>query len=154
MSQGNLSRRTFLLLSAASTAAALVAACGGGAAGPSGAAETAAEATAAPAAEAGGAAASAGGYKEAPMLADLVAAGELPAIDERLPVTPRVVKVNSEIGEYGGTWRRAYKGLSDRWGPTKLHEEMAIEWDAPDPDTINVTANYVEKWEQNESARR
>src|SRR5262245_53591991 len=30
-------------------------------------------------------------YKEAPMLADLVAAGELPVIDERLPKDPRVI---------------------------------------------------------------
>ena len=32
-----------------------------------------------------------GGYKEAPMLAAKVAAGELPPVEERLPANPRVV---------------------------------------------------------------
>jgi len=86
------------------------------------------------------------------MLADLVASGDLPSIDDRLPTNPRVITPNAEIGQYGGTWRRAYKGLSDRWGPTKLQEEMAIEWDAPDPDTINLTASHAESWEQNDDA--
>jgi peptide/nickel transport system substrate-binding protein len=94
----------------------------------------------------------AGEYKEAPMLAELVAAGELPPVAERLPTNPRVITPLEEVGQYGGTWRRAYKGVSDRWGPTKLHEEMAIEWDVPDPDTVNVTAGFVEEWTQNDDA--
>jgi peptide/nickel transport system substrate-binding protein len=91
-------------------------------------------------------------YQEAPMLADLVGSGGLPAIEERIPTNPRVITPFAEIGEYGGTWRRAFKGLSDRWGPTKLNEEMAIEWDAPDADTTNLAANYISEWSQNENA--
>lgn len=91
-------------------------------------------------------------YKEAPQLADLVKAGKLPPVEQRLPANPRVLKPLEEVGQYGGTWRRAYKGLSDRWGPTKLLEEFPIEWDAPDQNTIRVTANFVEKWEQNADA--
>jgi peptide/nickel transport system substrate-binding protein len=91
-------------------------------------------------------------YKEAPMLADLVAAGSLPPVDERLPSNPRVITPYSETGEYGGTWRRAFKGLSDRWGPTKLNEEMAIEWDAPDPETTNLVPNFISEWSQNDNA--
>lgn len=91
-------------------------------------------------------------YKEAPQLAQLVKDGKLPAVDQRLPESPRVLKPLEEVGQYGGTWRRAYKGLSDRWGPSKLLEEYPIEWDAPDPNTIKVTANFVEKWEQNADA--
>ena len=45
----------------------------------------------------------AGKYKEAPMLAALVAAGELPPVDERLPLEPRVAPPVEEVGTYGGT---------------------------------------------------
>jgi len=151
MKHNELSRRDFLRFTASATAMSLVAACSTGQApAPDGDAAAAVD-DAAPAAESA-AEVPAGQYNEAPMLADLVASGDLPPVDERLPANPRVVSVNEEVGEYGGTWRRAYKGISDRWGPTKLHEEMAIEWDAPDPDTINVTANFVDRWEQNDDA--
>lgn len=91
-------------------------------------------------------------YLEAPMLAELVASGQIPPVDQRLPINPRVVKPWSEIGEYGGTWHRAFKGLSDRWGPVKLSEEGAIQWDAPDADTTNLVANYISEWSQNDNA--
>ena len=45
----------------------------------------------------------AGKYKEAPMLAALVAAGELPPVDERLPLEPYVAPAVEEVGTYGGT---------------------------------------------------
>jgi peptide/nickel transport system substrate-binding protein len=49
-------------------------------------------------------------------------------------------------------WRRAYRGLSDRWGPSKLLEEFLVEWDAPDSNTLRVVPNVVEKWEQSADA--
>ncbi|MBZ0301062.1 MAG: ABC transporter substrate-binding protein, partial [Anaerolineae bacterium] len=125
-----LSRRDFLRLSAASTAGAL--------------AVSALPAMAAPAKQME--------FHEAPMLADLVASGDLPPVADRIPTNPRVITPYNEVGEYGGTWRRAFKGLSDRWGPTKCNEEMAIEWDAPDPDTLNLAANYISEWTQNADA--
>ena len=91
-------------------------------------------------------------YNEAPMLADLVASGALPPVAERLPTNPRVVTPLNEIGQYGGTMRRAFRGISDRWGPTKMNEEMAIEWDIPDTETINLVANYISEWTQNDDA--
>src|SRR5439155_4006512 len=42
--------------------------------------------------------------KEAPMLAERVAAGRLPALAERLPSDPLVVKPFEKPGRYGGTW--------------------------------------------------
>ncbi len=42
-------------------------------------------------------------YNESPVLAAMVAAGELPPVAERLPATPIVVPVEVEIGQYGGT---------------------------------------------------
>src|SRR5512145_1912474 len=91
-------------------------------------------------------------YQEAPMLADLVASGELPPIEQRIPLNPRVITPLDEVGEYGGVWRRAFKGLSDRWGPVKLNEEGAVQWDAPDPDTTNLVVNYISEWTQNDDA--
>jgi peptide/nickel transport system substrate-binding protein len=93
-----------------------------------------------------------GKYKEAPQLADLVKQGKLPVVDQRLPSNPRALKPLEQTGQYGGTWHRAYKGLSDRWGPTKLNEEFLIKWDVPDPNTIKVIASFTEKWEQNADA--
>jgi peptide/nickel transport system substrate-binding protein len=43
-------------------------------------------------------------YQESPLLAERVAAGELPPIDERLPVNPKVAAMES-IGKYGGIIR-------------------------------------------------
>ncbi len=85
------------------------------------------------------------------MLADLVKAGKLPPVDQRLPVNPRVITPKEKVGTYGGTWHRAYKGLSDRWGPTKLMEEHILQWQwqgsAP-----KAVINTAEKWEQNADA--
>ena len=36
-------------------------------------------------------------YSESPMLADRVAAGDLPPVEERLPVSPEVVTPTSEV---------------------------------------------------------
>lgn len=47
-------------------------------------------------------------YNESPILAARVASGELPPVDQRLPVTPRVIdfaKRGLEIGKHGGTIR-------------------------------------------------
>jgi peptide/nickel transport system substrate-binding protein len=54
----------------------------------------------------------AGKYSEAPMLAALVAAGELPSVDNRLPKEPKVVPPVESIGKYGG--RLTLYATSDR----------------------------------------
>jgi peptide/nickel transport system substrate-binding protein len=97
-------------------------------------------------------AAASGKYKEAPELAQLVKDGKLPAVDQRLPLNPRVLKPLEETGQYGGVWRRGFRGLSDYLAIGKLMEERLIEWDAPDPNTIRVVPNVVEKWEQSADA--
>ena len=43
-------------------------------------------------------------FSEAPMLADMVVAGDLPPVDDRLPPEPMIVEPYESIGEYGGTW--------------------------------------------------
>src|SRR5438105_3172883 len=52
-------------------------------------------------------------FKEAPMLAALVQAGQLPPVDQRLPQEPMVLKPAHEIGKYGGTMRRVFTGPAD-----------------------------------------
>ena len=47
------------------------------------------------------------------MLADLVKAGKLPPVEQRLPPEPMVLKPVHEIGKYGGTMRRAFTGPAD-----------------------------------------
>lgn len=106
----------------------------------------------APAAAATSAPAASMEYREAPMLAELVKSGKLPAVGQRLPQKPRVIKPLEEVGKYSSVWHRAYLGVSDRTGPAKLVEEFLIEWDAPDPNTVKVVANAVEKWEQSADA--
>jgi peptide/nickel transport system substrate-binding protein len=59
-----------------------------------------------------GAAAAAVTYREAPMLAERVRAGKLPALDKRLPTAPLVVKPAGEGARYGGTWRQALTSSS------------------------------------------
>ena len=52
-------------------------------------------------------------YHEAPALAELVKAGKLPPVEQRVPEQPLVVPVVEKIGEYGGVWRRAFLGPAD-----------------------------------------
>ena len=57
--------------------------------------------------------------REAPQLASQVKAGTLPPLNERLPEIPLMLPVEDEIGQYGGTLRRAFLGSGpiDRSGP-------------------------------------
>lgn len=55
-----------------------------------------------------------GRYGEAPMLAALVASGELPPIEQRLPESPRVLEVE-EIGAYGGALQQVRDLDSSDW---------------------------------------
>jgi peptide/nickel transport system substrate-binding protein len=73
---------------------------------------TAAPATAAPTEPPAPTAAPAAKYKEAPMLADLVKAGTLPPVEQRLPDNPLVI-TGETVGQYGGVWRRGFLGPSD-----------------------------------------
>ena len=69
-------------------------------------------------------------YKEAPMLAALVASGQLPPIDKRLPTNPRVIDPVEKIGEYGGTWRSGLRGGQDRnWLFRLMGYEPLVAWD-------------------------
>jgi ABC-type dipeptide transport system, periplasmic component len=52
-------------------------------------------------------------FKEAPPLAELVKAGKLPPVQQRIGQDPLVIKPLRETGKYGGTWRRGFTGPFD-----------------------------------------
>lgn len=87
-------------------------------------------------------------YKEAPMLAAKVAAGELPSVCERLPKNPRVVEPYESIGEYGGIWHRAWRGVNDFHCFGRVNYDPVLRWprDPNDP----VQPGLAERWEFNE----
>jgi peptide/nickel transport system substrate-binding protein len=149
----NLNRRQFLTIGGTVAAASVLAACGATptatptkvppTATKAPAAPTAAPAapTAAPAAPtavpptatkapAAPTAAPAAKYKEAPALADLVKAGKLPAVDQRLPANPLVLKPVEKVGKYGGTWRSALRGgADDAWLTRTIGYDYLVRWD-------------------------
>jgi ABC-type transport system substrate-binding protein len=86
--------------------------------------------------------------KEAPMLAEKVSAGSLLPLEERLPANPNVMPVMEEIGKFGGSIRRGFKGVSDRWGPTK-HNDRGLVWFDKD---LVFQPRIAESWEINGDA--
>jgi peptide/nickel transport system substrate-binding protein len=84
-------------------------------------------------------------YSEAPMLADKVAAGELPSVDERLPENPLVVLPIKSVGQYGGTWYRGWRGIKDFHCYGRIVYETILRWprDPKDP----IQPGLAEKWE-------
>ena len=69
-------------------------------------------------------------YQEAPMLANLVAKGELPPVEERLPVNPLVIEPYEQIGTYGGIIRGAHRGPSDAAGYYRVVREPLVNYDS------------------------
>ena len=115
LGQARFARRRWYLVHILLLAVMLLSACGGAA--PATAPEAAAPAAEEPAATESesaseSAATSDGAYSESPMLAERVAAGELPPVEERLPLEPYVagkdklvVGLDLQTGKYGGIMR-------------------------------------------------
>ncbi len=145
-----LDRREFLKYAGIATSTLLASACAAGTPAPTAAPPTAAptEAAATPAAPAETPAAPAK-YKEPPALAELVKAGKLPPVEERLPKEPLVLDVVEEIGQYGGNWRRVWLGPSDAYGMYRIVGETLLKWS---PDSTKVIPNVAKSWEVNEDA--
>jgi peptide/nickel transport system substrate-binding protein len=91
-------------------------------------------------------------YHEPPMLADRVARGELPPVAERLPEDPLVLDVVHEIGQYGGTLRRGYTGMADKWNAAKMEEGMLMRWRQPEGGSISLVPYVCSKFESNADA--
>jgi peptide/nickel transport system substrate-binding protein len=69
-------------------------------------------------------------FQEAPMLAELVKAGKLPPVAERVPAEPLVLKPLNEIGTYGGIWRRGFTGPGDVENGNRINaSDKLLFWD-------------------------
>ncbi len=93
-----------------------------------------------------------GMYNESPMLAALVEAGELPALEERLPANPAVVTPVNEVGTYGGAMRVGFTGSNPGWGGMWYVTgwENLVTWA---PDFSGVVPNIAESWEISDDVR-
>ncbi len=132
-----ISRREFMRVSALTAAGVVVVACGADG-GPAAADEApAAEEAAVPQA-------SASQYNEAPMLAEMVANGELPPVDERLPLNPLVITPEEEIGDYGGIWNRLATSAGDNQLGGKVGGEHLVRYNK---DGSQINPNVFESWE-------
>jgi peptide/nickel transport system substrate-binding protein len=84
-------------------------------------------------------------FKEAPTLADMVKAGTLPPVEQRLPQDPLVVKPVHEIGKYGGTWRRGFTGPGDKWNGWRAGSgpDSILFWDYTGEQVVpNIAKEY------------
>jgi peptide/nickel transport system substrate-binding protein len=91
-------------------------------------------------------------YNESPMLAELVAQGELPPVDERLPVNPAVITPFNEVGQYGGAMRVGFVGSNPGWGGLWYIAgwDNLVSWA---PDFSGVVPNIAESWEVSDDVR-
>ena len=85
-------------------------------------------------------------FQEAPELAALVKGGKLPAVKDRLPSEPMVLKPLSEVGKYGGTWRRGFLGPGDWENGNRLNaSDKLLFWD---PTGTKIVPSVAKSWEQ------
>ena len=86
-------------------------------------------------------------YSESPALAEKVAAGALPSVEERLPEKPLVIEPVDEIGTYGGTLRRA-SALLFPFMFVNMTREPLINFRYPMAGD-GIEPNLAESWEFN-----
>jgi peptide/nickel transport system substrate-binding protein len=93
-----------------------------------------------------------GMYNESPMLTEMVEAGELPPVEERVPVTPRVIEPTKEIGQFGGSMSMGFVGNNPGWGGLWYVTgwENLVSWA---PDFSGVVPNIAESWEVSDDVR-
>lgn len=87
-------------------------------------------------------------YQEAPALAERVAAGDLPPVEERLPESPEVVTPFESVGTYGGKIRRVLGGSNDHNSILRFVGPQGLTRWAPD--FSEVVPNIAEGWDVNE----
>ena len=84
-------------------------------------------------------------FAEAPMLAELVKAGKLPPVEQRVPAEPLVWQPLNEIGKYGGTWRRAFTGPADGENGNRIQSsDKPLHWSADGSKIVPCVAKGYE----------
>ncbi|MEN8832126.1 MAG: ABC transporter substrate-binding protein [Pacificibacter sp.] len=106
-------------------------------------------------------------YSEAPFLTEFVAAGKLPAVADRLPSEPIVMKtgaMSDGIGEYGGVFRHVIGGRPEGWnwmagqhqgwgGINMAMQECLVRqgprWQVKAEEQTGPLPNLAQSWEWN-----
>lgn len=89
------------------------------------------------------------GGKEAPALAKLASEGKLPALAQRLPANPLVVKAD-KVGLYGGALRRGLRGSADHNGILRMvGNQGLVRWNMA---FTEVLPGVAHKWDVNAAA--
>jgi len=88
-------------------------------------------------------------FSEAPMLADLVKAGKIPPLDQRIPTDPLVVEPVEELGQYGGTWRQILVGDGSGWFRMTNYVEPFLKWKR---DVSGFYVNLLQSYQWNATA--
>ena len=84
------------------------------------------------------------------MLQELVASGDLPPIEDRMPTTPLELEVVEQPGEFGGTLRRAILGGGDQHNIVRtIGSENLVRWDV---NWTEVRPNIAESVDVSEDA--
>jgi peptide/nickel transport system substrate-binding protein len=86
-------------------------------------------------------------YNEAPMLKEMVDAGKLPPVEERLPENPLVIPVTESTGVYGGVWHRGFLGPSDYNNYVRVVYDGLVRFS---PDGSKVEPRLIESWESSD----
>jgi peptide/nickel transport system substrate-binding protein len=90
-------------------------------------------------------------FKEAPALAELVKAGKLPPVEQRVSQDPLVVKPLKEIGKYGGTLRRGFTGPGDKYNGRRLAGiDNVVYWDYS---CTKIVPNIARGWEEKDGGK-
>ncbi len=88
--------------------------------------------------------------KEAPILAERVARGDLPALEKRLPAHPMIVETVEEPGLYGGTWR-TYHTQADLLALRLLNNYYPLtRWSRK---VDRIIPGIAESWEKGDGGR-
>ena len=88
-------------------------------------------------------------FQESPLCAAQAAAGTIPALADRLPDNPLVISPAESIGEYGGTWYRAFTGPADGQNMERPMKDHILFFGT---NMTDVQANIAESWTSNAEA--
>ena len=85
-------------------------------------------------------------FGEAPQLAQLVSAGKLPPVEERVSEEPLVI-TGQEIGRYGGSLRRVFTSARDHWNFGRMARTGLLRWTQ---DGQTLIPGVARAWEFND----
>jgi peptide/nickel transport system substrate-binding protein len=91
------------------------------------------------------------GLKEAPMLAEMVLAGKLPPLEQRLPRHPKVIKPIEKNGTYCDSWNMATVGAGNIGGiHSRCFYTSLVHWSQ---DWESLEPGIAERWEVSPDGR-